>query len=252
MLFRPPLLAAALLALALPTQAQGAGETACVDGLASLPDVGSFPCSRVALVGHLPRAAFAVGLSGEAGHNDIWGWTDPETGTEYALVGTENGTGFVDLSAPTQPRLVGKLPTATTPTIWRDVKVYDDHAFIVSEARNHGMQVFDLTRLRGQTGPPVTFTADTVYVGIGSAHNIVINEETGFAYAVGSAPGAGLPAACNIRGFHAINIQDPLKPDVRGVLLGRHPGRRARHGAGLHARRPVRGLPRPGRRLRRP
>jgi len=31
--------------------------------------------------------------------------------------------------------------------IWRDIKVYDDHAFIVSEAREHGMQVFDLTQL---------------------------------------------------------------------------------------------------------
>ena len=31
---------------------------------------------------------------------------------------------------------------------WRDIKVYKDHAFVVSENTNHGMQVFDLTRLR--------------------------------------------------------------------------------------------------------
>ena len=215
---RPALLAAALLALALPARAQVGGEIACVGGLASLPDVGSFPCNRVALVGYLPRSTFAVGISGESDHNDIWGWTDPATGTEYALVGTENGTGFVDLSVPTRPRLVGKLPTATTATIWRDIKVYRDHAFIVSEAVGHGVQVFDLTRLRGQTGPPVTFTADARYTGLGSAHNIVINEETGFAYAVGSAPSAGLPAACGARGFHAINIQAPQTPTFAGCF----------------------------------
>ncbi len=215
---RPILLAAGLIALALPAQAQAAGEAPCVDGLASLPGAGSFPCSGVALAGHLPRSAFSVGASGESDHNDVWGWTDPVTGTEYALVGTANGTGFVDLSVPTRPRLVGKLPTATTPIPWRDVKVYRDHAFIVSEARNHGVQVFDLTRLRGLTGPPTTFTADARYTGLGSAHNVVINEETGFAYAVGSAPGPEMPAACGARGFHAINIQDPQNPTFAGCF----------------------------------
>ena len=33
--------------------------------------------------------------------NDIWGWADPETGSEYALVGMENGLAFVDITTPT-------------------------------------------------------------------------------------------------------------------------------------------------------
>ena len=52
------------------------------------------------------------------------------------------------------------------------------------------MQVFDLRRLRGLDGSePVTFDADVVYDGVASAHNVVINEETGFAYVVGAAGG---------------------------------------------------------------
>ena len=51
--------------------------------------------------------------------------------------------------------------------------------------------MFDLTRLRGLTGPPVTFAADARYTGVTSVHNIVVNEETGFAYAVGSRPRRG-------------------------------------------------------------
>ena len=35
-----------------------------------------------------------------------------------------------------------------TPSPWRDVKVVADHAYIVAEAQDHGMQVFDLNRLR--------------------------------------------------------------------------------------------------------
>ena len=50
-----------------------------------------------------------------------------------------------------------------------------DHAFIVSEAANHGMQVFDLTRLRTVTAPE-QFSADAHLNVFRSAHNIVINE----------------------------------------------------------------------------
>ena len=210
---------AAALALAVTVTAS-AQEVACVAGTAAVPDVGSFPCENVDLVGYLPVSAFSTpGSPAPNGNNDIWGWTDPQTGTEYAVVATYNGTGFVDLSDPTRPLLVGKLPTQTTATSWRDVKVHDDHAFIVSEASGHGMQVFDLTRLRAVQSPPVTFGADVVYTGIGSAHNIVINEETGFAYAVG-APRirSSQPASCSARGFHTINIQDPMNPTFAGCF----------------------------------
>jgi choice-of-anchor B domain-containing protein len=196
-------------------------QTPCVEGLARVEGIGDFECSNVDLVGHVPVSAFATdGSPDPLRTNDVWGWTDPETGVEYALVGTRNGVGFVDLSDPTAPRLVGKLPSAVQPTAnstHRDVKVYRDVAYVVAELPL-GMQVFDLTRLRGQTGPPVTFTEDVLYDRIGNAHNIAIDEASGFAYAVGAVYFAGerealgLPAACDVPGFHAIDIRDPLNP----------------------------------------
>lgn len=193
----------------------GMAAAACVDGLATLPtDVasddadGPFECSNVDLVAFVPLSRFDANQL-----NDIWGWTDPETDKEYALVGLDNGTEFVDISNPMRPVLLGKLPTNTVATVWRDVKVYDDHAFIVSEARDHGMQVFDLSRLRGLTSDQGEFTADALYEGVTNVHNLVINEETGFAYAVGSGSrGDDLPAECGAPGFHVINIQDPTNP----------------------------------------
>ena len=65
------------------------------------------------------------------------------------------------------PVYLGKLPTHTSSTTWRDVKVYNNYAFIVSEAGGHGMQVFDLTRLRDVANPPETFTEDAHYDGFG-------------------------------------------------------------------------------------
>ena len=203
-----------------PTPALSAAAGACTDGVAQLTATdgtvdGPYDCSRVALVAHIPLSTFSA-RSG----NDIWGWTDPQTSKEYALVGLDNGTMFVDVSNPAAPVVLGKLPTATVATTWRDIKVYRDHAFIVSEARQHGMQVFDLTHLRGLTADPArTFEADTRYTGVTNVHNIVINEETGFAYAVGATSrGSDLPASCAAPGFHVINIQDPLNPTFAGCF----------------------------------
>ena len=187
----------------------------CTDGRATLPTDdpasladGPFECDNVDLVAFVPLADFDAEQL-----NDIWGWEDPQTGKEYALVGLDNGTEFVDISDPTAPVLLGKLPTQTVATVWRDIKVYQDHAFIVSEARDHGMQVFDLSRLRGLTADQGEFTADAHYDQVTNVHNLVINEDSGFAYAVGSGSrGDALPAECGAPGFHVINIQDPTNP----------------------------------------
>lgn len=149
-------------------------------------------------------------MSASAG-NDSWGWTDTTTGREYAIMCLDNGTAFIDISNPESPVYLGKLPTATDNSPWRDAKVYQDHAFIVSEAPGHGMQVFDLTTLRNVNNPPQTFTANTTYTGFGNAHNIVINENSGFAYAVGTSTFNGGP--------HFVNIQDPINPVAAGGFV---------------------------------
>jgi choice-of-anchor B domain-containing protein len=113
----------------------------------------------------------------------------------------------VDISDPENPVILGKLPTATDASWWRDIKVFKDHAFIVSEAQNHGLQVFDLTRLREVTSPQ-TFTSDTRLTEFGNAHNIWINEASGYAYVIGSELFQGGPAF--------INLADPKNPVLEG------------------------------------
>ena len=142
------------------------------------------------------------------GGNDIWGWFDTQTGNEYALMGMTEGTAFVDLTNPEDPVFLGLLPTQTIERGGRDIKVYQDHAYIVAgNADAHGMQVFDLTRLRGLVAPQ-TFSADIVYGDFEDAHNIAINEESGFAYAV-------LSNTCG-KGLHIIDIRTPNNPLFAG------------------------------------
>ncbi len=151
----------------------------CEDGLAA----DFFPCENIDLLSHVSMTELGVQRV-----NDIWGWTDARTKDDYALLGSTTGTVFVRITDPKRPVVLGILPTASTTggSSWRDIKVYEDHAYIVSEHTNHGVQVFDLTRLRDWSGSYTTYGVDAHYTGHGNAHNIHINTDTGFAYTVGA------------------------------------------------------------------
>ena len=112
-------------------------------------------------------------------------------------MGRNDGTSFIDVTDPTNPVLIGDLPKpwGTPPSqLWRDIKTYKGYAYIVADgAGDHGMQVFDLTRLRDVENPPALFEPDLHYTDIASSHNVIINEESGFAYTVdGPTCGGGL------------------------------------------------------------
>ena len=190
-----------------PGNGNGSGMTftPCEDGMA-----GIYPCDGYDLLGSVTLSE----MSAVAG-NDIWGWRDSQNNREYALIGLDNGTAFVDVTDTENLLYLGKLPTETTSSTWRDIKVFQDHAFIGSEANGHGMQVFDLTKLRDVSNPPVIFSEDALYTGIGNSHNIVINEVTGFAYPVGTARNDAFNG-----GVHFVDISDPTNPTAAGGYGG--------------------------------
>ena len=174
------------------------GPENCTGGRA-----GEYPCRGISL-----QSQVALDSLGGTTGNDLWGWSDAQTGKEYALMGMNNGTAFVDISNPQRPIFLGRLPTETWASSWRDIKVYQDHAYVVADnAGAHGMQIFDLRRLRGVSASE-TFSADVVYDGFRHAHNLAIDEATGFAYAVGSNTCGG--------GLHIMDIRTPNNPLFAG------------------------------------
>lgn len=182
----------------------------CVDGFAKFDLNGfsyEYECSGYDLIGYVSLEEMDANIG-----NDCWGWTDPSTGKEYAIMGLDNGTAFIDISDPHVPIYLGKLPTQTISTIWRDIKVYKDHAFVVADfnsqntsedERMHGMQVIDLNILSAISKPEI-LKEDFIYLDHGKAHNLVINEDSGFAYSVGSDTFRG--------GIHVVNISTPKNP----------------------------------------
>jgi choice-of-anchor B domain-containing protein len=221
--------AAAVLAFLLPwsrpASAQLGSAATISDQACTAGSAGGFPCSEVDLLSYVSRENLGV----PAGSlNDVWGWTDPDTDREYALVGLSSGTAFLDVTDPLAPAFLGSLPTQSESSSWRDVKVYRNYAVVVSEAPGHGMQIFDLTQLRSVTVKPVTFSPTAVYAGLGSSHNVFVNEATGYAYAVGSRGGN---RNCGL-GLHIVDLQTPEAPAYAGCFS--HSGTGLRNRAYTH------------------
>lgn len=191
-------------------------ELKCVDGKAA-----DFECGNTSLQSYLPISAIGgkrgVGLSGS------WGWTDPVTGHDIAIIGRTDAAAFVDVTDPVHPKYLGDLmrTKGANMSSWREIKTYKNYALIVSDGSgdHHGIQIFDLTKLRGVTSPK-RFTEDA-HFDAGSIHDIAVNEASGFAYAVGTASGG---ERCG-GGSLMINMKNPLKPEFAGCFADVGTGR---------------------------
>ena len=111
------------------TRSRCSGSTRCPTSRAPTAWPGPIPCRDIDLMAFLPHGEIGGGSG-----NDIWGWTDPVTGREYALVGRSTGTAFVDISNPSQPVYLGNLPT---------------HDRQLDVARHQGLRRSRLHRQRG-------------------------------------------------------------------------------------------------------
>ena len=142
--------------------------------------------------------------------NDIWGYTAPD-GTEYALVGSREGTSIVDLSDPSQPTELFFIPGDNT--VWRDLKTWEDKAYVTADGSSteDGLVIIDLADLPN-SAPYINYTPflesfqDTLY----NCHNLYI-DEFGIIYLAG----------CNVNGGGVIAFDanvDPWAPPYLGPM----------------------------------
>jgi choice-of-anchor B domain-containing protein len=88
----------------------------CENGFA-----GEYPCKDYDLLAHFSLEE--LGVANGSG-NDCWGWTDPETDKEYALMGTSEGVVFIDITNPQESVILGTLKTKTENSIWHKVLIF--------------------------------------------------------------------------------------------------------------------------------
>lgn len=190
-----------------PGQPIPADGIPCRDGLAA-----GFPCRGIDLLAQLSLAE--LGASGaEIKANKHWGWRDPQTGRDIVLFGLTNATSFVDITDRAHPIVLGLLPSHQGVSEFRDMVVNGSYLFVVADTpAQHGLQVFDLTQLRGVSNPPVTFTESAHYAGFVAGHSLWMNQATGYLYVFRS-----VGDACQ-NGVHVVNVQNPLQPTFAGCF----------------------------------
>jgi choice-of-anchor B domain-containing protein len=129
--------------------------------------------------------ASALATSG----NDCWGYVSP-SGREYAIIGLNTGTAFVEVTSPVGAQLVAfrQRPSNASDSLWRNVKTYRTWCYAVSEGGG-GIQVFDLANIDNGV---VTELPQVMTGGVASTHTMIINEQSGYLYRMGGGSGVGI------------------------------------------------------------
>ena len=90
----------------------------------------------ISLVGKLEITGLPV--------HDVWGYTDTQTGTRYALIAAStSGLRIIDLSDPINPEIVGSITGTGIRAI--DVKTWKNYAYIVGESPTVSGKIIDLS-----------------------------------------------------------------------------------------------------------
>ncbi len=135
----------------------------------------TFQSSGIRLMSWFPCNTFN---SATTSGNDVWGYVSA-SGREYALMGLNNGTGFVEVTNPGSSTFVKFI--AGVNSLWRNVKTYKTYAYSVSEGGG-GIQVFDLAQIDNGI---ITELPSITTGGSTATHTMIINKQTGFLYRMG-------------------------------------------------------------------
>jgi len=188
---------------------QAQAEVTCTNG-----NAGEFPCSKLNLLSHVPLSSLG---NRDSYGNDIWGHYDLNDAREYALVGLTNGVSIVEVTTPTNPRVVSFIPSQET--IWRDLKVYQyfdntrqrwmAYAYVTADAASVGTMILDLNQLPTQvvqiSSEKTDTSAHNVYLSnVDYSTGVALTDKTPYLHIAGSNRNDGA--------FNTYALTNPIKP----------------------------------------
>ncbi|KFA70586.1 hypothetical protein S40285_04709 [Stachybotrys chlorohalonatus IBT 40285] len=210
--------------------------TKCVDGVAAAVPGNpllTFRCRNMDLYDFINHATLGSSNGYPESHapdgsqfltgSSSWGWTDPESGREFIADGMYDGTALIEILPEGRMLQLGFLPCpvpVASRALWKEIRGYKNFMLIGSELGGHGVQIFDMSKLLtiDPATAPVRFdivadvTGHFMDLEEGSSHNVVVNEEAGYAVAVGSRP---VNRGCR-GGPIFFDISDPSNPTRLG------------------------------------
>lgn len=128
-----------------------------------------------------------------------WGYVAPD-GHEYALLGCYSGTSIIDLDA-TPIREVAYIPGANNE--WKEIKVWGQYAYAVSESPSQGLQIIDLSKLP-DSARLVRSVTNVGGRNVANSHTVTVAD--GFLYLNGGSS----------NGTAILDLTDPVFPTLAG------------------------------------
>lgn len=166
----------------------------------AVPVSAQFASDNVSLYAHLDLSE----LGGASNGNDCWGYVSG-SGREYALMVVSNKLVVLEITDPGNPVIVGSI--SHTDTLWGDVKVYQDHAYVVNDNGGGGLDVVSLADVDEGT---VTLIQRVTTGGLSTSHNVAIDEDSAYLYLCGADVNGGR--------LIAYSLADPDNPTFAGEV----------------------------------
>ena len=163
----------------------------------------SFSSHGVNLLGRLSLGDFPSGAGIRA--NDCWGYVSP-SGREYAIIGLQTGTGFVEVTNPVLPTLVQYIAAPGVNEPWRDMQTLGNYAYVVSDRTGFGLQIINLAGI--DQGVVTLVNTHTLGGAFFIAHDLAINPISKYLYLCSSSLSAGITA---------VNLNNPTNPVIAGI-----------------------------------
>lgn len=136
----------------------------------------------------------------------IWGYRAPN-GREYAILGCDSGTAFVDITDSADIKEVDFVKGLISD--WREMKTYSHYAYVVSEATNSKLQIIDLQYL-----PDSVHVVNNGWSWTGSYTKTHSIQQSGpYLYLHGGNVTSG---GSNSGGLVVIDVTNPTNPVKRG------------------------------------
>jgi choice-of-anchor B domain-containing protein len=143
-------------------------------------------------------------------------------GKEYALVGNFQGMAIVDVTDPITPVILQQV--AGLSSDWREIKVYQNYAYVTSEAVGSALQIVDLSTLPAAAAVKVYAGGDSILTNIQRIHALHIDEAKGYAYLFGGnsviTPLLGIATNTGGRAVVLDIKTDPWNPKFVGESTG--------------------------------
>jgi hypothetical protein len=71
-------------------------------------------------------------------------------------IGQMDGTAFAEITTDGKLLYLGRLQAFSVPSMWREIRGYQNYMLIGSEAAKHGIQIFDMRKVSSDSlTPPV-------------------------------------------------------------------------------------------------